>query len=396
VNAVTQQKVPLRLYAASGSSEADDAVEAGRSAAVEAMVGLEGRTAAMIIVYASVRYDLAELLGAVRSVTGDVPLVGETSTGHFRGATLTEPASGVAVLAMTAGPYRFGFACVERLSEGGEAAGVELARSARAALEAVRTPYATMMIFVDGLFAEQQALIGGIHRVTGAAIPVVGGAAADDRHLNATFIFYGDRVISDAAVAVWIGSDHPVPVTAGHGWHALGLPLLVTKTEGQVVHEIAGRPARDVFEEDIRKGNVDDLDQIRPGGYYSTHAFGLIEPDGSHLIRGVFMGDQKIHTFAPLPPYSAIQIMGCNREDLLETSQDVAERALAGQDASVLLVFSCIARLDILGERGAEEARRLQAAAGPVPVFGIYTYGEFARTTSVAGYHNATVTAVAL
>ena len=38
----------------------------------------------------------------------------------------------------------------------------------------------------------------------------------------------------------------------------------------------------------------------------------------------------------------------------------------------------------------------MQAAAGRIPVFGIYTYGEFARTTSVAGYHNSTVAAVAL
>ena len=45
-------------------------------------------------------------------------------------------------------------------------------------------------------------------------------------------------------------------------------------------------------------------------------------------------------------------------------SHDVAERAVAGRDASVLLVFSCIARLDILQDRGAEEAARLQAAAG--------------------------------
>jgi hypothetical protein len=77
-------------------------------------------------------------------------------------------------------------------------------------------------------------------------------------------------------------------------------------------------------------------------------------------------------------------------------SEDVAARAVNGRDASVLLVFSCIARLDILQERGAEEATRLQAAAGSVPIFGVYTYGEFARTTSVAGYHNSTVAAVAL
>jgi hypothetical protein len=50
----------------------------------------------------------------------------------------------------------------------------------------------------------------------------------------------------------------------------------------------------------------------------------------------------------------------------------------------------------VLQQREEEEARRLQSAAGTVPIFGIYTYGEFARTTSATGYHNATVAAVAL
>jgi hypothetical protein len=394
-HAVTQQTLPKRLYAGSGSSEAHEAAEAGSAAATEAIAGLDGRTPALIVVFASVRYHLPTLIAAIRAVTGTTPLVGETSSGHFRGGRLTEPATGVAVLAMTAGPYRFGVASVTALSEGGEAAGMELARSARAELDPERSPYATLMIFVDGLAAEQQALVGGIHHVTGAAVPVIGGAAADDRHLNETFVFHDDRILSDAAVAVWISSDQPVPVTVGHGWHPIGLPLLVTKVDGQIVHEIAGRPALDVFEEHIRQDN--EHEQIRPGGYYSTHAFGLVEPDGTHLIRGVFMGDDgMIRTFAPLPVYSAIQIVACDEDDLLAMSHDVAQRSVTGRDAAVLLVFSCIARLDILQERGGEEATRLQAAAGQVPIFGVYTYGEFARTTSVAGYHNSTVAAVAL
>lgn len=393
---MTQQTLPVRLHAASGSSEADDPVEAGTIAATEAMTGLDGQDAAMIIVYASVRYDLPTLLAAIRAVTGDTPLVGETSSGHFIGDHLTQPASGVAVLAMTAGPYRFGFAAVEGLSARTEAAGVELARTAHADLGSEQMPHATLLIFVDGLSAEQQTLIGGLHRVTGSAVPVVGGAAGDDRRLNATYVFFNDRVMRDAAVAVWIGSNDPVPITVGHGWHPIGLPLLITKTDGQIVHEIAGRPARDVFEEHIR-AKQPEFDKVRDGGFYSTHAFGLIEPDGSHLIRGVFMGeDQMIHTFAPLPVYSAIQIVACESDDLLATSRDVAHRSVDDRDASMLLVFSCIARLDVLQERGPEEAEELQLAAGSVPIFGVYTYGEFARTTSVAGYHNATVTAVAL
>lgn len=394
---MTYQKLPVRLLAASGSSEAPDPVEAGTSAASEAVTGLNGQTPAMVIVYASVRYDLTALLGAIRAVTGDVPLVGETSAGQFRDGHLMPPDSGVAVLAMTAGEYRFGFAHVEGLAARGEEAGVELARSAHAAVGPEAGAHATLLIFADGLAPDQQALVTGLHRVTGSGVPVVGGGAADDRRLSRTFVFYNDRVLTDAAVAVWIGSDEPAPVTVGHGWQAIGLPLLVTKTDGQVVYEIAGRPAREVFEAHIRKGNTDELDAVRLGGYYSTHAFGIIEPDGSLLIRGVFMGkDQLIHTFAPLPAYSAIQIVACDQEELLEMSQNVTERSIAGRDPSVLLVFSCIARLDVLADRGPEEAALIQATAGAVPAFGVYTYGEFARTSSVAGYHNSTITALAL
>jgi hypothetical protein len=175
--------------------------------------------------------------------------------------------------------------------------------------------------------------------------------------------------------------------------------MLVTKVNGQVVHEIAGRPARDVFEEYFRSGYVHAVDPLRNSGYYSTHAFGVIEPDGSYLVRSVFLGaDGEVRTLVPLPVYTAIQIVACDEDDLLEVSERVAERAIGGRerDLSVLLVFSCVARLDVLAGRGAEEAKRLQAAAGMVPIFGIYTYGEFVRTTSVAGYHNATVAALAL
>ena len=393
---MTEIKQP-RLRASTGSSESHDPVEAGRSAATQAVAGLDGAPPALIVVYVSVRYDLPALLSAVRSVTGDTPLVGATSTGHFRGADLTEPARGVAVLAMTAGPYRFGLAAVGGLSADAMKAGAELVRAARAEAGPEPGPYATVLLFADGLAPEQQALVTGIHRVTGAAIPVVGGGAADDRRLQETFVLYNDRVVADTAVAVWIASDRPVPVQVGHGWHAIGLPLLVTSVEGQIVREIAGRPARDVFEEHIRQGDTDELDRVRPGGYYSTHAFGLVEPDGSHLIRGVFMDtDGNIRTFAPLPVYSAIQIVACEPDDLLAVSHSIAEESVAGGDAGLVLVFSCVARLDVLQERGPEEAERLQAAAGTVPIFGIYTYGEFARTSSVAGYHNSTVAAVAL
>lgn len=396
-----------RVRVSVGTSEHDEASVAGRTAAAAALAELDGEPA-LVLVYGSVRYDLPELLAGIRSITGKAAMAGATTSGHFCNGEVTQPGRGVAVLALTAGPYRFGVASVDGLRTRGRAAGRTLARAAR---EAARggsvpgsrsgshgSPHSAVMVFADGLAGNQQDLLWGLHKVAGAAVPIVGGAAADDRQLSRTSVFDGDRVLSDAAVAVWVDSPWPLPVVARHGWRAVSLPLLVTKVDGPIVHEIAGRPAAAVFREHFHDRELDqELGRVREPGYHSAHAFGLIEPDGTLLIRGAYLDDAGVlRTFCPLPTYAPVQIVSCTADDLLDVTEPVVRGATAGRDPSVVLAFSCVARLDVLRGRGVEEAARLQAAAGAASTFGFYTYGEVARTSSVTGFHNATLTAVAL
>lgn len=397
-----------RVRVGAGTSEHSRARVAGRTAAEAAIAQLDGETPALMLVYGSVRYDLTELLAGVRGASGRVPLAGATSAGHFSNGTMIPPGRGVAVLALTAGPYRFGVASVDGLRARARAAGRALARAAR---DAARTglspdlrsgphtsPYSALMVLADGLAGNQPDLLRGLHKVAGAAVPIVGGGAADDRRLSRTSVFDGDRVLSDGAVAVWIDSPWPLPVTARHGWRAVSLPLLVTKVDGPIVYEIAGRPAETVFREHFRDPRLDrEFVEARQPGYHSAQAFGLIDPDGTLLIRGTYLDDDgALRTFCPLPSYAPVQIVSCTAEDLLAVTEPVVRGATAGREPSVVLAFSCVARLDVLRDRDLEEAARLQAAAGPASTFGPYTYGELARTGSATGYHNATLAAVAL
>lgn len=388
-----------RVRAGVGTSEADRAVTAGRDAAAAALAEL-ATPPALVLVYASVRYDLVDLLTGVREVTGDVPLVGATTSGHFHNGNVTPPGRGVAVLALTAGRYQFGVASVSGISADPTGAGRTLARAAKRAAGAggQDVPHAALLVLTDGLSGRQQELLNGIHKVTGAAVPVVGGSAADDRRLVQTCVFHDGRALTDAAVGIWIGSPWPLVVTAGHGWSPVSLPLLVTKVDGPVVHEIAGRPAVAVFREHFRDHELDqELGWVRKPGYHSAHAFGLIEPDGTLLIRGAYLDEHDVlRTFCPLPTYAPVQIVSSTSDDLLGVIEGVVERVTAGRQPSALLAFSCVARLDVLRDRGPEEAKRLQVAAGSTTTFGFYTYGEIARTSSVAGYHNATLAAIAL
>ena len=74
-----------------GASEVTGSGTAGRNAATDALRELGDGTPALVMVYASVRFDLPELLAAIREVFPGVPLVGATSSGQFHRGSLTPP-----------------------------------------------------------------------------------------------------------------------------------------------------------------------------------------------------------------------------------------------------------------------------------------------------------------
>ncbi|MDQ1292926.1 MAG: C-terminal protein [Actinomycetota bacterium] len=388
-----------------GNSNHENSRTAGTQAATIAFTQLGDEPAALVIVYSSARYDLEQLLSGVRSVTGPTPLIGATTHGHFFDGQFVAPDTGVVVLVISQGSYTFSFGSATGMVGDPVGTGKELARAAKSSARwAEPPPHAVLLLLSCGRTGDQQQLLNGIHRVLGAAVPVVGGASAVDRPQLPTAVFHDDRVLHDSAVGVLIGSHEPLRVVRGHGWRAHGLPQLVTDTEGNLVRSISGRPAYDVVEEALREtaaergetpGEEGSDGVVRLGG--RGRCFGIIEPDGSHLLRGgILTEDRQIQTWAPLPAYSSIQMMSCTQDSLLDVCDQIAQEATAGPDAGLLLVFGCVARCEILGSRVTEEATRLQNAAGQVRTIGFYTYGEFARTVSALGFHNATITGLAL
>ncbi|MDQ1289500.1 MAG: hypothetical protein QG622_3066 [Actinomycetota bacterium] len=400
-----------RLRAGTGNSALADAAAAGREAATAALAGLGGEPPALVIVFASIRYEVEALLRAIRETVVEVPLIGCTSCGTFESGNLhgsDDPSVSVAVL--TAGGYCFGVASQPEISADSFEKGRSLARAAKeAAKEAAgeatgdgtvraNSPHSALILMADGLGgADLQELLNGMYRVAGAAVPFVGGAAGDDRQLTRTLVFHDDMVRSDAAVALWVDSPHPLHVGCGHGWEPVSPPMMVTQSDGFRVERIGGRPAGEVFREYAEAAGAKE-GFGRPGTWSAAHALGLIEPDGTQLIRGaVPEEDDSLRTFIPLPPYAAVQVVTGRAETLLDAVEPIIAQARpSGVDPGALIAFSCTARYDILGERIREETRRLQDAAGNAPTIGFFTYGEFARTVGVSGMHNATLTAIAL
>ena len=387
---------PPRVRAGTGMSGLKDAFEAGKAAANGAIDPLAGDPPELVMVFATPRYDLPALLAGIRSVTGTALLVGSTGSGEIVKGEYLGFGGGVGVLAMTAGPYRFAAASAGGIGGDLDQAGQALARASRA--KAGSSPYAAAMLITDSLLGDLQQFVQGVYRITGPKVAIVGGAAGDEQQFVQSSVFHDDAVLDKGALVLWIASDRPLRVVTRHGWDPIGAPLLVTRAEGTEIAELGGRSAASVYEEQLGLTST-----LAPQAFWATsilHPFGLLQPDGRHVIRvarsKTERGTLMIHGCVPSVG-SAVQVMGGSVDSLLGVTDEVVDDALDSRpDAAVLLTFSCAARAMIFGERAPEEARQLQASAGAVPTFGFYCCAEFARTAGVLGTHNATLTAVAL
>ena len=387
----------MRVRSGTGSSGLRDAYEAGKEAALAAVAGLGGESPALVLVFTMPHYDLHQLLAGIRSVTGSAQLAGATGSGEMLRDHYMGFGAGVAVMALTAGGYRFGIASAPHIHGNLIPAGQQIARESKA--KAGPSPHSAMILLADCMAGDLQQLFNGVYKVTGPTTAIVGGAAGDELQFKACFVFHNDAVIEQGAVAVWIASDKPLNVATRHGWDPVGVPLLVTRSQGTEILELGGRPAAEAYEEQLGVAPG----QLTPANFWDTsmyHPFGILQMDGSTIIRVARTktptGSLLIQGCVP-PAGGAVQVMEGSADSLLAVVDEVGREALArNPEAGAVLAFSCAMRARIMKERTPEEAQQLQNAVGEAPVLGIYCCGEFARTSGTLGTHNATLTVLAL
>ena len=362
-----------------------------------AVAPLAGEKAALVIVFTSPRYDLPALLAGIRSVTGDAPLVGATGSGEIVHGEYLGFGEGVGVMALTAGPYRFGIASGSHIRADLDQAGQTITRASQEA--AGESPHAAVLLLTDSMLGDLQQFVQGVYRIAGPKVAMVGAGAGDEQKFIRTLVFHNDEVVQEGAVVVWIASAHPLHVVTQHGWRPIGVPLIVTRVAGTEIVELNGRPAADAYEEQLGL-SPGQLSADKFWGTSIRHPFGLIQQDNSTVIRVARaktpQGTLRIQGCVP-PTGSAVQVMEGSADSLMAIADPViAESLHANPEAAVVLTFSCAARAMIFGSRVGEEARLMQHAAEPVRTFGFYCCAEFARTAGVLGTHNATLTALAL
>jgi len=383
-----------RRWAGVGSSTDQDARTAGAQAAREALLGPD---ASLLIVFSADSYDLAELVGGVRDVAGDVPLVGCSTAGEIS-ATRAGDAS-VVVMAL-GGP---GYSVATGAAQATDGRLREASAEAAACVSQVAPgPHRILLLLTDGLAGDQQEVVRGAYRTVGAQVPLVGGCAGDGLKMRSTYQFHGSEVLSNAVVAAAISSDGPMGIGVRHGWRRVGEPMLITGSEDCRVRTLNDQPALDVYLERLDAPPEAYTDPAAFTHFALTHPLGLNRRSGEEVrfVAEADFEERSIVCIAEVPQGATAWMMQGDDDSVLAATDAACSDALAplaGANPIGMLAFDCIARRGILGDHGIQdEVGRIAQVAGGAPVAGFYTYGEIARTHGMNGFHNQTLVVLAL
>ncbi len=188
-----------------------------------------------------------------------------------------------------------------------------------------------------------------------------------------------DRVVSGGISGVLLSSAVEVTTGLSQGCSLIGARHEITSGERNVILEIDGRPAMDVFEEEI--GEVLARDLRRVGGFIFAALPIPASDTGDYLVRNLVGIDPESRAIAIgdyVRPGMAIQFARRDgqsaREDLTRMLEDTLARA--GGRHRGALYFSCLGRGRNLFGAESAELRLVASVLGDLPLAGFYANGE--------------------
>ncbi|HVL27408.1 MAG TPA: FIST N-terminal domain-containing protein [Acidimicrobiales bacterium] len=310
----------------------------------------------------------AEAAEAVRSALGPATLVGCAAESVVGGAREVERAPGLSLWAGSTGPVAPFHLTATMTPDGPVLAGWPEVGPDVSGMIVLADPFS----FPADLFLRQ---VGSQH----PGLPVVGGMALAGQGPGQNQLVLDDQVFTAGAVGVLLGAGVRVTTVVSQGCRPVGNPLVVTRAEGNVVFELAGRPPLE------RLGEVAETmpEEERAMLYRGVHLGIVIDEHktdfgrGDFLVRNVLGGD---------PQSGAIQVgdvveVGATTQfqvrDALSADEDLRQ-LLAGCQADAALLFTCNGRgVNLFGKDNPDhDATVVSEGLGGAPVAGMFCAGE--------------------
>jgi hypothetical protein len=254
---------------------------------------------------------------------------------------------------------------------------------------------AGLFILSDGTQINGSELVNGLNENNTKHIPITGGLAGDAAKFTKTVVGLNEPASDGNIVAVgFYGAQVQIGHSSLGGWDEFGKERLITKSDKNVLYEIDGASALDLYKEYLGT-YADEL----PGSALLFPLSLRLESSDQTLVRTILNVDneKKTMTFAGnLPEGAKVRFMKANFEKLIKASSTAAEMSFSQTKAPDLaILISCVGRKLILQERTEDEVIAAKGIFGAdTCITGFYSYGEISpfNTQTKCELHNQTMT----
>jgi small ligand-binding sensory domain FIST len=231
------------------------------------------------------------------------------------------------------------------------------------------------------------------------AVPVLGGIASARTAAGDAALFVGDRVCPDGAVGVSLQGVEMLPCVS-QGAAPVGREVTITAAEGNVIHELAGRPALETLQLIIS-----ELSPREQGLVAGGLLIGLVidggKPDyeqGDFLVRGVLGAESDSGALVVGAQVGPGQVVRLHARDARSADDDLREalklrmEALAGERPAGALVFTCNGRGSAMFGIPDHDVGTIERALGGAPTAGFFAAGEIGPVGGRSFLHGFTAT----
>ncbi|WP_339841856.1 FIST N-terminal domain-containing protein [uncultured Maribacter sp.] len=253
-----------------------------------------------------------------------------------------------------------------------------------------------LFIISEGSSVNGSALINGLEKIKKTSIGLSGGLCGDDDLFEKTLTSYNENPKEGEIVAIgFYGETLEITSSNYGGWTPFGPERIITKSIGNILYELDGKPALDLYKTYLgeKANELPKSALLYPISVRTTE-------DSEPLVRSILNIDNDENTMilaGDVPEGSKVQSMMSSVDDIVNGAFHAAELAKKGRekDQELALLISCIGRKLVMDQRTEEEIEEVKSVIGDNTfISGFYSYGEMAPFSGQdqCKLHNQTMT----